>query len=80
MTIPLFCKFCSNEWDIDYVTDNTAGTVTCIVDVEKINDSTCVVRLAELLSQTDSPLDDDLMAKIARLVRQTGRPVPNIYV
>jgi hypothetical protein len=76
----LFCNFCNNEWDINYVTDDTAGTVTCTINVEKIDDSACVNRLAALLSRTESPPDDDLMAQIATLVRKTGRPVPNVYV
>lgn len=74
------CNFCSNEWDIVYSRCDEPGlqSMNRHVKTKKIDDSACVSRLAGLLSSEESR--DDLMAQIAKLVRQTGRPVPDVYV
>lgn len=76
--IPMFCTTCRNEWDVVYK-KKAVGGIQVEVRFEKIDDSTCVERLGDLLSQEGTP-PEDLMAQIANLVRKTGRVIPDIYI
>lgn len=75
--IPMFCHSCHNEWDIEY--SNVGDSMSLDIKVEKINDTSCVDGLAELLSNEKSP-PADLMLQIAVLIRKTGRTIPGLYI
>lgn len=74
----MLCHSCNNEWEIEY--SNVGDSMSLDIKIEKIDDSTCVNGLADLLSNENSPPAKDIMSQIAVLIRKTGRIMPGIYV